>query len=331
MQALSVGKIRGLQQISTRDGIFTMCAMDHRSSLKTMIEKEQGKQPDYREMVEYKLDLCAALAPHASAVLLDPVYGAPQCITGGVLPRDTGLLVSIEATDYENTPDGRITRLLKGWSVEKIKRMGASAVKILVYYRPDLSKAAAKQRATIKRLAKECLEYDIPFLVEPKTYALKDENPRSAEFAAKRPSLVIDTVRQLTSLPFDVLKVEFPADFDYETNEKTLLKLCHQLDEASQTPWVILSAGIDYPAFRKEVELACRAGASGFLGGRAIWQEIVSFRDRKARTEFLSTTVVDRLKELAEIATKYGTPWCRKLNIREDSLTTVPEGWYREY
>lgn len=331
MQALSVGKIRGLQQISTRDGIFTMCAMDHRGSLKTMIKNEQGRQPDYQEMVEYKLDLCAALAPHASAVLLDPVYGAPQCITSGVLPRDTGLLVSIEATDYKNTPEGRITRLLESWSVEKIKRMGASAAKILIYYRPDLAKAAAKQRATIKKLAKECLKYDIPFLVEPKTYALKNENPRSAEFAAKRPSLVINTVRQLTPLPFDVLKVEFPADFEYETNEKTLLELCCQLDEASRTPWVILSAGVDYPAFRKEVELACRAGASGFLGGRAIWQEVVSFRDRKTRTKFLSTTVVDRLKELAEIATKYGTPWYRKLNTREKNLATVPEGWYREY
>lgn len=331
MRALSIGKIRGLQQISTGDGIFTMCAMDHRDSLQGMVEKAQGKKPDYSDMVEYKLDLCAALAPHASAVLLDPIYGAPQCIASGALPRDTGLLVSIEATGYEGTSEGRITRLLDGWSVEKIKRMGASAVKMLVYYRPDLAKAAAKQQETIMKVARECLKYDIPFLVEPKTYALGDENPRSAEFAVRKPGLVIETVRQLTSLPVEVLKVEFPADFDYETDEGRLLGLCRQLDEAATVPWVILSAGIDYPAFRKEVELACRAGASGFLGGRAIWQEAMAMRERKERVKFLSTTVVDRLKELTEIATRYGVPWYRKLKLSSSQLTIISDGWYRNY
>ncbi len=29
-----IGKVRGLQQISTREGIFTMCAMDYRGSLR---------------------------------------------------------------------------------------------------------------------------------------------------------------------------------------------------------------------------------------------------------------------------------------------------------
>ena len=100
-------------------------------------------------LVDRKLELCAALAPHASAILLDPDYGAAQCIAGGVLPGHTGLLVSIEATGYENSPQGRITSLLKGWSVEKIKRMGGSAVKILVYYRPDLPNVAQKQLKTI--------------------------------------------------------------------------------------------------------------------------------------------------------------------------------------
>ena len=135
--ALSIGKIRGLQQISTPEGIFIICAMDHRGSLKEMIEKEQlDDDVDYQQIVEHKLELCAALAPYASAVLLDPNYGAAQCISEGVLPGHTGLLVSIEATGYESGPKGRITTLLDGWSVEKIKRMGASAVKILVNARP---------------------------------------------------------------------------------------------------------------------------------------------------------------------------------------------------
>ncbi len=33
MKTLSIGKIRGLQQISTATGHLVMCAMDHRSGL----------------------------------------------------------------------------------------------------------------------------------------------------------------------------------------------------------------------------------------------------------------------------------------------------------
>ncbi|MBM3142533.1 MAG: tagatose 1,6-diphosphate aldolase [Chloroflexi bacterium] len=332
MTRLSIGKIRGLQQISTPEGIFIICAMDHRGSLKAMIEKEQlDDQADYQEIVEHKLELCAALAPYTSAVLLDPNYGAAQCISGGALPGHTGLLVSIEATGYESDSRGRITTLLNGWSVEKIKRMGASAVKLLVYYRPDLTEIANSQLKTIQMVTEECLKYDIPFLVEPKTYPTKGEDTETPEFTARKPSLVIETARQITSLPIDVLKAEFPADLKHETSKAKLLELCQQLNEASRVPWVILSAGVDYETFRKEVKIACQAGASGFLGGRAIWQEAISFTDKKERVKFLSTTVADRLKELAEIATKYAVPWYRKLGFEAHELAAIQENWYMNY
>jgi len=332
MTRLGIGKIRGLQQISTPEGIFIICAMDHRGSLKSMIEKEQlDDYADYQEIVEHKMELCAALAPYTSAVLLDPNYGAAQCISRGILPGQTGLLVSIEATGYESDPQGRITTLLKGWSVEKIKRMGASAVKILVYYRPDLTAVTDRQLKTIRTVAEECLKYDIPFLVEPKTYFIKGEDTEKAQFSARKPSLVIKTASQITSLPIDVLKAEFPADPKYAKDSTKLIQLCRQLDEASQVPWVILSAGVDYETFRNQVEIACQAGASGFLGGRAIWQEAIHFTAKKDRVKFLSTTVADRLKELAEIATKYAVPWYRKLGIKAHELATIQENWYINY
>lgn len=332
MAKLSIGKIRGLQHIATAEGIFIMCAMDHRGSLKAMIEKEQlDNEADYQELVEYKLELCDALAPHSSAVLLDPNYGAAQCISKGVLPGRTGLLISIEATGYESTDQGRITALLKNWTVEKIRRMGASAVKLLVYYRPDLSKVANTQLKTIRNVAEECLKYDIPLLVETQTYPTENEDSKTSKFSALKPELVIETARQITSLPIDVLKSEFPADLKYETDRSKLLQYCRKLDEASRVPWVILSAGVEYEAFRREVEIACSAGASGFLGGRAIWQEALHFTGKKDRRKFLSTTVVDRLKELADIATKYAVPWYRKIGLKANELAAVPENWYVNY
>ena len=56
MRKLSIGKIRGIQQIATPDGIFTICAMDHRGSLRSMIDKECLGEVNYEEMVERKLE-----------------------------------------------------------------------------------------------------------------------------------------------------------------------------------------------------------------------------------------------------------------------------------
>ncbi len=331
MRDLSVGKIRGLQQISTGKGIFVMCAIDHRGSLQTTLEKELSKKIGYKEMVQYKLDLCEALAPHSSAVLLDPIYGAAQSIAGGVLPGSKGLLVSIEATGYQDNPEGRLTTLLDNWNVEKIKRMGGSAVKILLYYRPDLVELSKKQLETINVVARECIKHDIPFLVEPVSYPVGEEKAGSAQFAAKKSEMVIETALQITGLPIDVLKAEFPADLHYEKDKGKVLETCRRLTEASKVPWVLLSAGADYKIFRDQVKIACQAGASGFLGGRGIWQEVLHLEDRKQRVKYLKTVAADRFKELVEIASKYADPWWKKMGIKADELLTSQENWYKNY
>ena len=331
MKRLSIGKIRGLQQIASPDGILAMCAMDHRGSLRSMIDKEHPGEVDYEEMVEHKLELCSSLAKYASAVLLDPIFGAAQCISHRALPDNTGLLVSIEATGYGGGKEHRVTRLLDGWGVEKIKRMGASAVKILVYYRPDLTELASQQLNTVNMVASECIKYDLPFLVEPKSYPVGDEINNPRQFAALKEKLVIKTARDITALPIDVLKAEFPADLHYKKDRSELIELCRQLDRSSQVPWVILSAGVDFELFCQQVEIACQAGASGFLGGRAIWQEAMHIDDARERVQYLSTVGVDRLKRLVEIANRYAVPWYQKLGKSAPELAQISERWYQQY
>lgn len=331
MKNLSIGKIRGLQQIATSNGILTMCAMDHRGSFRTMIDENNPERSGYDEMVERKVELCAALGNHSSAVLLDPLFGAAQCLSRGVLPKGTGLLVSIEASGYTGPKEHRITELLDNWGVEKIKRMGASAVKLLVYYRPDLKELAKQQLNVIDRVARDCIEYDLPFLVEPVSYAVGKEVDHPEVFAARKEELVIQTARDITALPIDVLKAEFPADMKYRKDKTELLRLCQQLDAASKVPWVILSAGVDFDLFHQQVEIACRAGASGFLAGRAIWKEAMPITDKEERVRFLSTTAVDRMEKLNALANKYAPPWYKKYGLKADKLASISEGWYQSY
>lgn len=328
---ISIGKLRGLQQLADSKGIMTMCAIDHRGALRRALNKENPAVVSYQDIVDFKLDLCQALAPIASAILLDPEYGAGQAIAAGLLPGSKGLLVSLEKTGYAGDSTARVTELLSDWSVRKAKRMGASAVKLLIYFRPDLKDIASKQLDLVARLADECLEEDIAFLVEPVSYPIEQDGGSSKSFAEIKPSLVIETARQVTALPIDVLKSEFPADTKFEQDEEKLLLLCQELNQASQLPWVLLSAGVDFDSFKKQVEIACKAGASGFLAGRALWQEGAQIRSREQRMAFFQKTAALRLKNLSEIAATYGKPWYFKLGVENGKFPPVVQGWYRSY
>jgi len=325
MRRLSIGKIRGLQQLANWKGIMAMCALDHRGSLMKMLDEKHPDSVGYQAMVDFKLDLCRVLAPHASAILLDPVYGAGQAIAAGVLPRDTGLLVSLEATGYSGEAEARVTQVIADWNVKKIKKMGATGAKLLLYYRPDID-VARRQLDTVQKLAGDCLAEDMPFVVEPMSYKVGEAEANPQNFARVKPRLVIETAKQITGLPIDVLKSEFPSDLEYEKDKGRLLDFCHQLDEASRVPWVILSAGVNFELFYQEVEIACQAGASGFLAGRALWQEAAQISSRKKRMAFLENTVVRRLQSLTELANASGAPWYTKLEASK-----VNENWYRAY
>jgi len=329
--SISIGKLRGLQQLADSKGMMTVCAIDHRGALKRALNGKNPAAVSYQEIVDFKLDLCQAMAPFASAILLDPEYGAVQAIAAGLLPGSKGLLVSMEKTGYAGASTARITELLPGWSVKKAKRMGASAVKLLVYFRPDLKDIASKQLDLVARLADQCIEEDIAFLVEPVSYPIEGSGTSSEKFAEIKPGLVIETARQITALPIDVLKAEFPADIKFEQDEGMLLGLCQELNQASRLPWVLLSAGVDFDSFKKQVGIACKAGASGFLAGRALWQEGAQISSRKERMSFFQNTAAPRLKNLAEIADSYGRPWYSRLGAENDRFTPLAEGWYRSY
>jgi tagatose 1,6-diphosphate aldolase len=328
---LSIGKLRGLQQLADDSGFLTICASDHRGALQRALNEKNPEAVSYQDMVDFKLDLCRAMAPFASAILLDPVYGVGQAITAGILPGHIGLLVSLEKTGYSGESTARITELLPDWGVKKAKRMGASAVKLLLYFRPDLKGIASRQLDLVKRLADECIEEDIPLLVEPVSYPIDQTEESPKKLADVKPELVIETARQITALPIDVLKAEFPADMGFEQDEEKLLSLCRRLDQVSRLPWVLLSAGVDFKTFKKQVEIACKAGASGFLAGRALWQEGAQIRSREERMNFFKGTAAPRLKELAGLVKKYGKPWYYKMGSENGEFATVAEDWHQKY
>ena len=328
---LSVGKIRGMQQIANERGIFTITAMDQRGSLAELMAPGKADSVGYEQMKDIKLELASVFGPVSSAVLLDPLYGAAEAIAYGALPGRTGLLVAWEESGYTADGSGRLTQVQPGWSVEKIKLMGASAVKLLVYYHPDEARSAQHQRDIVQRVVDDCRRWDIPAVVEAVAYGIGGLKTGTPEFAAKKPDLVIRTARDLCPIGFDLLKAEFPADLKFEKDEGKMAEWCRQIDAASPVPWVILSAGVDITLFRKQVEIACKNGASGFLAGRAIWKDGVRIADGRERRQWLESEGVANLRSCTELAEQYATPWTKKVGRALPEQAGVREGWLERY
>jgi len=295
---VSEGKWRRLRSLADGEGRFKMMAIDQRGSLSDAIAKVTNRTADQvsgNELAEAKEVITRVLAPCATAVLTDPIYGYPHSFRS--IPPGIGLLLAHEETGYErsgSTGKERKTNLIEGWSVEKAQRAGADAIKLLLYYQPDASEEARRhQQDIVVRLGEECQQAGMPFLLELVAYALEEASTNTDEFARKKPDLVVRSAREFSAPRYrvDVLKLEFPADlkrtrefcggaFDgqerqavYQLSE--VREFCRQLDAAAGMPWVILSAGVSINEFLAQVELATEAGASGFLCGRAIWKDAV--------------------------------------------------------
>lgn len=318
-QVLTPGKWRGLKSTSSEGDTFSILAFDQRGNYRKMLPADA----DFATAARIKAEVVTALAPRVTAVLLDPIYGLEAALA---LPGSCGLLMAVEKTGYAGTPQERRVDFHPGWDVSTIRRMGASAVKLLVYYHPDAGQVTDDVEATVTRIADECRANDIPLFVEPLSYSI-DENIKSesAEFAADRLRIVVETARRLSRLGVDVLKMEFPVNIAYEKDESVWRSACEALTEASAVPWTLLSAGVEFEAYARQVSVACESGASGFVGGRAIWREAITMTP-EARRAFLADEGARRVDRLREIVERSARRWT-------DVYAPQPygENWFESY
>lgn len=321
--AYLLGTRRGLDACSSPRGTFAVLALDHRQNLRKELRPEAPGTVTYREMADFKRAVVRGLASVATGVLLDPETGVGPAIEDASLPGRAGLIVAIEATGYEGAAGARVSRVLPGWGVDRVKRLGASAAKLLVYYHPDAPNAADQERL-VADVAAQCREADLPLFLEPLSFGL--DGSRLAGEA--RRSVVVETARRLTRLGADVLKAEFPYDASV-TDPARWREACEELDAASPVPWVLLSGGVDDATFEHQAEVACAAGASGVLVGRSVWADAATM-DPARRDEFLATTGRERLERLVRLVDAAGHPW-RARWAAARGPEAVAEGWYAGY
>jgi tagatose-1,6-bisphosphate aldolase len=321
--AYLLGIVRGLDACSSPTGTFTVLALDHRQNLRKELRPSDPASVTDAEMVDFKRAVVRALGTTGTGVLLDPEIGVGPAIADGSLPGRAGLIVAVEATGYEGQPGARVSRVLPGWGVGQVKRLGASAAKLLVYYHPDAPNAAGQEQL-VAEVAAACREADLALFLEPLSFGLDGSKLTGEE----RHRVVVETARRLTAIGADVLKAEFPYDASV-TDEGRWREACAELDAATPLPWVLLSGGVDDAVFERQVRVACEAGASGVLVGRSVWGDAAT-KTAAERDAFLETEGRARLRRLAELVDEVGAPWRPRWAAARRPEAPGP-GWYARY
>lgn len=306
-----------LRQCASARGTFTILAVDHRGNLIAEMQRARGRAVRHDEIVAFKRDVIHYLGTESTGLLTDPDYGFLALVEKGV-HAGHGVLAPLEVTDYDVHPSQRATNFIENWGVEKIKKAGCSGVKLLLYYHPDAANAP-NQTDLVDLIVEQCRAHDIPFYLEPISYSL---DPAVSLTSPERRQVVIETAKHFTGRGVDVLKLEFPLTAS-ETSDDGWLAALRDLDAVCTVPWTLLSGGVSFEVFLKQATMACIAGASGVMVGRAVWAEAVLL-DGEARQHFLQTTGRSRMRALASICDLYGSAW-----MDRQSPLNLDAGWYQ--
>lgn len=271
-----------LASLATESGHFTIAALDHRDALKAELP---GASDD--ALRAFKRDMLQALGrmtDRPSGVMLEPDFSLPDLV--GDVPEGAGISCALEAQGYFSDPKAGNT-LMPGWTPARVVEVGAHAAKLLVLYRHDRGSFTDAQERLVAEVVAGAQEADVPVMIEPVPVDVIDD--------ADRREVIVAAAERLNGLGPMLLKMPYPG-----------AGACQELNAAcGERPWALLSWGVPFDVYVKQLEEACAAGCSGFTVGRALWREAV---DPATRADFNATTLVQRFAELVAIA-KSGRPW----------------------
>nr|WP_314082873.1 tagatose-bisphosphate aldolase [uncultured Leptotrichia sp.] len=323
---LSAQKRKYLENLSDKNGFISALAIDQRGALKKMLNKHQESEATAEQIKEFKVLVSKHLTKYSSSILLDPEYGLDAA---KARDKNAGLLLAYEKTGYDANAVGRLPDCLVEWSAKRLKEEGADAVKFLLYYDVDESEEInIQKKAYMERVGAECVAEDIPFFLEILSYDCKIDDNSTAEFAKLKPRKVIEAMKEFSKPRYnvDVLKVEVPVNMKYVEGfadgevvytKEEAASYFKQQDEATNLPYIYLSAGVSAKLFQDTLKFACDSGAkfNGVLCGRATWAngvEVFAKDGEEATVNWLNTVGRKNIEELNEVVAKTATSWEEK-------------------
>ncbi len=259
----------------TRKGKILMLALDHRGSFVKLIDKDHPERVKPEDVVNVKRQIIEELKDDFSGILLDPESGL------SAYHKKKPYLLCMEKTGYLDSNGERVTEL--EYTAESLRTLGADGIKLLIYFNPQAA-SARKQLETARQALADSRAAGLPLFLEIVTYDLEKANNH-------KPELVVDSLNMFleAGIIADVFKLEYPGDPASCFYITRLLK---------KTPWILLTKGENYAKFRDELKTAAMNGASGFLAGRAVWQEFGKYPADK-RPDFFRNVARERFREIS--------------------------------
>jgi tagatose 1,6-diphosphate aldolase len=277
-----------LRPLTSSAGTISALALDHRDALRNVYKRVGVPNVSDETMLDLKRKIVDALAVRASAILID------SAAVTLAQPHRLGVLMPLEAQGHDGLAGGRLNRLLEDFGPADAGAMGADGCKLLLYYRADHPQTANRQLELTARAAADCHRHGLPLVVEPKVYLLNDED--DGAYAERFGELIVAGARDLADSGADLLKLQFPGDAN----------VCERVSAAaSPLHWTLLGGGdIDGETFASQLLISCRAGACGFIAGRAIWGAVLGLA-ANAQDAWLQTHGRPLFERLVDIADTY--------------------------
>jgi sulfofructosephosphate aldolase len=281
-----------LSSIARPSGAFAMLAVDQREAMRGMFAEHHDEPVSDEQLTRFKVAATRILSPHASAVLVDKQFAFDAVVEEGAVDPSCGL---IAAADHFIAGNGEyVTDVVIDENVDPaaVRAQGAVAMKLLVIHRPDGDPQVRIDM--VKRFVERCQEAGLVSIIEPVAKAPRDG--RDWDWDA----CVIEAARELGDLGADLYKAEVPLKGQGDEDE--IRRRCAEITAAVSSPWVVLSSGVPADLFPRAVQLACEAGASGFLAGRAVWASVIGSDDIERDLREVSVPRLQRLAELVDAA-----------------------------
>jgi tagatose 1,6-diphosphate aldolase len=265
------------QQFS-KNNKYLMLAIDHQDGFKKMLNPQDPAMVKTEEIIALKTQILQALKNEFTGVLLDIEYGLPAY--QGI---EKPFLLRIEKSGHVEKDGIKVMELEH--TASELKEKGASGVKLLLHCNPFKS-ATLSEVEKAKKVLEDAHNNDLPLFLEILTYVDSNQEIAKGDLILKSIKLFLDN-----GVTPDIWKLEYPGND----------RFCYQITELVKlTPWIVLSGGVNFDHFQAQQKTATVNGASGFLAGRAIWQDVANYQGVE-REKFLQTEIKKRFKILNKI------------------------------
>ncbi|MBV8931052.1 MAG: hypothetical protein JOZ47_15270 [Kutzneria sp.] len=282
-----------LTDLARPSGGLAMVAADQRESLRVMMAEHTSGPVTDEDLVRFKLAVARETGDYASGFLIDRTFGFDQILEAGLLPGKCGLILACDDLRYSSAGVVGDTALDDMVDAHVARQRGAVALKLLVIWRRDANRD--RRLAMSEEFVRRCRDADLHSVLEGVV---------RPEPGADFDGTLLEAAGELGGLRPSLYKVQMPGLG--RGTPAAMTRTCEKVTRVVPVPWVVLSQGVRIEDFPGAVETACRAGASGFLAGRAIWSDTLAAPDP---VPLLRERSAARLRRLGDLVDRTARPW----------------------